>query len=143
MNIRICTYTEAKKLIRQVRNDVFVEEQGVAREEEFDEDDDKCVHAIASNDGLPIATGRLRRDGRIGRIAVVREARGTGIGKRIMCALEKHARDSGIDHLWAHAQVHALGFYERLGYFVSGEVFMEEGIPHRHIEKEIQPKKKN
>ena len=142
MKTTICTYMEAKKLIRQVRNDVFVEEQGVSSEEEFDDDDPACVHVIVTEDGVPIGTGRLRRDGRIGRIAVVRKARRTGIGKVIMDALEAHARDSGMNHLWAHAQVHALGFYEKLGYFASGEVFMEEGIPHRQIDKEIQPKKR-
>ena len=140
MEVLICSFKEAEDSIRRIRNNVFVKEQGVSSEEEFDEKDQECVHVVVMDDnGLPIGTGRLGCDGRIGRIAVIRELRRTGLGSIIMSALEKHARTTGLYHLWAHAQVQALGFYEKLGYCACGEVFVEEGIPHMQIDKTIQP----
>lgn len=135
----IGSFSEAEESIRQVRNAVFIEEQGVSVEEEFDGDDVDYVHVIVTDDGVPVGTGRLGSDGRFGRIAVVKKARGRGIGKILMMALERHARQSGIDRLWAHAQIQALGFYENLGYRASGKPFMEADIQHKQIEKSLDP----
>ncbi len=137
MNVSICSFFDAEAVIRQVRHEVFIEEQGVSVEEEFDGDDPACVHVIVTANGQAIGTGRLKPDGRIGRVAVLKSARGNGIGRAIMAALEGHARAVGMQRLWAHAQVQALAFYEGLGYRVVGDTFMEAGIAHRQIQKSI------
>jgi predicted GNAT family N-acyltransferase len=139
MNVSITSFHEAEQAIRHVRGSVFVKEQGVPNEDEYDDNDNVCVHAIAWDDGRPVGTGRLSDDGRIGRIAVMRQARGKGTAKAIILALEQHARKCGLSHLWAHAQVQALGFYKKVGYLVEGDAFMEDGIPHKRIKKSIQP----
>jgi predicted GNAT family N-acyltransferase len=139
MKVSICSFVDAQVAIRQVRHEVFIDEQGVSVEEEFDGDDHDCVHVVASVSGRPVGTGRLKPDGRIGRVAVLKSVRGSGVGRAIMAALEEHARSCGMQRLWAHAQVQALTFYERLGYRVAGETFMEAGIAHREIQKPIPP----
>jgi predicted GNAT family N-acyltransferase len=137
MNVSICSFCDAEAAIRRVRHEVFIEEQGVPVQEEFDDDDPACVHVVVTDDGQAVGTGRLKPDGRIGRVAVLKSARGSGVGRAIMAALEEHARACGMQRLWAHAQVQALIFYERLGYRVAGETFMEAGIAHREIQKPI------
>ncbi len=137
MNVSICSFLVKQAAIRQVRQEVFIEEQGVSAEEEFDGDDHDCVHVVVTANGQAIGTGRLKPDGRIGRVAVLKAARGHGVGRAIMAALEEQARVRGMPRLWAHAQVQALAFYERLGYQVAGETFMEAGIAHREIQKPL------
>lgn len=140
MNIRITSFREEEQAIRQIRSSVFVKEQGIPDEDGYDDSDNVCVHAIAWDEGRPVGTGRFGDDGRIGRIAVMKRVRGKGIAKAIILALEQHARKCGLRQLWAHAQVQALGFYEKLGYHVDKDEFMEDGIPHKRIYKSIQPK---
>jgi len=138
-DISFHAFSDKEDAIRLIRNAVFVEEQGVPIDEEFDDDDHECVHVIVIRDAQPIGTGRLRPDGRIGRIAVLEQERGRGIGKAILVALEQYAKESSLERLWAHAQVQALGLYEGLGYCVDGESFMEAGISHKRIHKPINP----
>jgi predicted GNAT family N-acyltransferase len=137
MDAMICSFNEKEKWIRKIREDVFVKEQNVSREEEFEGDDHNFVHVVVTENGKPLGTGRLGADGRVGRVAVVKEARGMGVGRIVMQTLEKHARESGMDRLWAHAQIHALAFYEGLGYRAEGNVFMEADIPHKTIRKSL------
>ena len=141
MNIRITSFREEEQSIRQIRSSVFVKEQGIPDEDEYDDSDNVCVHAIAWDEGRPVGTGRLGDDGRIGRIAVIKRARGKGLAKAILLALEQHARKCSLHQLWAYAQVQALGFYEKVGYRIDGDEFMEDGIPHKRIYKSIQPTK--
>jgi predicted GNAT family N-acyltransferase len=131
MQISITSFQEEEQAIRQIRDSVFVKEQSIPNEDEFDDSDNACVHAIVWDEGRPVGTGRLSDDGRIGRIAVMKQARGKGIARAIMLALEQHAQKSGLPRLWAHAQVQALGFYEKIGYRVDGDAFLEDGIPHK------------
>lgn len=138
MHISITSFQEEGQAIRQIRSSVFVKEQGIPNEDEYDYSDNVCVHAIAWDEGRPVGTGRLGDDGRIGRIAVMKQVRGKGIAKAILLALEQHARKCGLHQLWAHAQVQALGFYEKVGYRVDRDEFMEDGIPHKRIYKSIQ-----
>ena len=139
MHISITSFQEEEQAIRHIRGSVFVKEQGIPNEDEYDDNDNVCVHAIAWDEGRPVGTGRLSDDGRIGRIAVMKQARGKGIAKTIILALEQHARKCGLRQLWAHAQVQALGFYKKVGYRVDGDEFMEDGILHKRIQKSIQP----
>ena len=121
-----------------VRTAVFVEEQGIAREDEWDGADATAVHAVVTNLlGMPVATGRLLREGeagsavsRIGRMAVLQPLRGGGAGRQVMQALEQAARERGDREVILSAQRSAEGFYRRLGYAASGDTYLDVGIPH-------------
>lgn len=121
---------------RAIRYDVFVIEQGVPIELEWDEWDDQCWHALARDTGgRAVATGRLLPDGHIGRMAVRKEARGTGVGARVLEALIDKARVLGYPELILNAQTHAMPFYVRAGFTAEGAEFEEAGIPHRTMRR--------
>ena len=121
---------EPPSLIRRI---VFIDEQQVPQEEEWDGLDTECLHFLATLNGEPVGTARLLPDGHIGRVAVLSSARGTGIGYQLMEAAIKAAREAGHPHAALSAQLHALAFYERLGFVAHGDVFMDAGIPHREM----------
>lgn len=115
-----------------IRFIVFVDEQKVPADTELDEWDAVSVHAVARNDlGKPLGTGRLLPDGHIGRMAVLVEARGLGVGAALLTALMEEARRRGMAEVVLSAQTHAIGFYERHGFVAEGEVYLDCEIPHR------------
>jgi predicted GNAT family N-acyltransferase len=121
-----------------VRIAVFVDEQGIPREEELDELDADAVHCIAYADGAPVAAGRLvvmDGYGKIGRMAVLASHRGTGLGAAVLSALEGAGTERGITVFRLSAQLTARGFYDRAGYVAVGDVYDEVGIPHVAMEK--------
>ncbi|RJF96331.1 GNAT family N-acetyltransferase [Noviherbaspirillum saxi] len=122
---------------KPVRHRVFVIEQKVPLDMEWDEMDAQCLHAVVhGDDGEPIATGRLLPDGHIGRMAVVKSMRGDGIGGLVLQALMEEARKRGDRSVVLSAQTQAEPFYQRHGFTREGEEFMEAGIPHvqmRHV----------
>ncbi|SED27809.1 Predicted N-acyltransferase, GNAT family [Streptomyces sp. 3213] len=132
-----------------VRKEVFVAEQGVPQELEYDAYDAVATHVLAvREDGVPLGTGRLlygevaaaKTDGdltvgSLGRLAVTKEARGLGVGIALVRAIEDAARARGLAAVDLHAQTHALGFYERLGYEAYGPEFPDAGIPHRAMRR--------
>ncbi|MEU3607684.1 GNAT family N-acetyltransferase [Streptomyces sp. NPDC035033] len=134
-----------------VRREVFVEEQGVPREIEYDAYDATAVHVLAVRaDGVPLGTGRLLHGadatgktgadasvGSLGRLAVGKAARGLGVGAALVRAIEDAARERGLAAVDLHAQTHALGFYERLGYVAYGGEFPDAGIPHRAMRRTL------
>ena len=121
-----------------VRTAVFIKEQGIAREDEWDAADATAVHAVVANHmGRPVATGRLLREGeagsavsRIGRMAVLQPLRGGGVGRQVIHALEQAARARGDREVVLSAQRSAEGFYRRLGYAPYGDAYMDVGIAH-------------
>lgn len=117
----------------QIRRVVFIDEQHVPQQEEWDGRDADCLHFLALLNDEPVGTARLLPDGHIGRVAVLRSARGAGIGYQLMEATLDAARSAGHTHAALSAQLHALAFYERLGFVAHGEVFMDAGIPHREM----------
>lgn len=121
--------------LEQVRRRVFVHEQQVREEEEWDEQDPVSEHVLAVVNREPIGTGRLTPAGKIGRLAVVGEFRGKGIGGRILQMLMQEAVRRGLAQVVLHAQVQALPFYEKYGFSAEGEVFEEAGIPHRRMRR--------
>ncbi|HEY8609516.1 MAG TPA: GNAT family N-acetyltransferase [Noviherbaspirillum sp.] len=135
--IRLGGWDELKAGAQAVRHAVFVVEQQVPVELEWDEMDAACLHALACDDsGAPVATGRLLPDGHIGRMAVLPHARGSGIGGAILAALMERARLRGDREVLLNAQTSAVPFYVRFGFVSEGEEFMEAGIPHigmRHV----------
>lgn len=120
-----------------VRRRVFQDEQGVPADEEFDADDEIALHVIALDGETVVGTGRLffpPGHAKIGRMAVLKEYRGRGVGRMLLEALMDEAARQGATHVVLHAQVQALGFYERCGFVAVGQVFDEAGIPHRRME---------
>ena len=114
-----------------IRYSVFVEEQLVPEDLEIDDFDPVSVHALARNaDGSAVGTGRLLPDGHIGRMAVLRQARGRGVGSALLRALMNESRQRGNRDAMLSAQVQAAAFYERHGYAAEGEPYDDAGIPH-------------
>ena len=116
-----------------VRREVFIKEQKVSEEEEFDEADFKSHHVIVYADSKPIATGRLLKENDvwlIGRISVLKEFRGKNAGKFLVEKLLEKAVELGADEIHIHAQTHAVPFYEKFGFVTYGEMFFEAGIEH-------------
>jgi len=138
VRIELMDWESARTEAMRIRFVVFVEEQRVPAEMEMDEWDAKCVHAIAySPDGKAVATGRLLPDGHIGRLAVLKEWRGKGVGGKILEALTEVARQRGDVEVALSAQTHALEFYRRHGFSEEGEVYEEAGIPHQTMRKAL------
>jgi predicted GNAT family N-acyltransferase len=114
-----------------VREAVFVVEQGVPRELEWDEFDAVSQHVLAQDgEGRPVGTGRLLPDGHLGRMAVLPAWRSAGVGGAMLRHLLAAAQDAGLQEVVLHAQTHAQGFYEKHGFQPDGEAFLEAGIPH-------------
>ena len=125
----------------ELRFEVFVGEQGVPVEEERDALDDSAVHVLATQDGSPVGTARILFDGataKIGRVCVVKSARGTGLGARLIeaCVAEAQGRE-GVSKVKLGAQLHALGFYEKLGFEAYGPIYPDAGIDHRDMVKSL------
>jgi len=130
--VRHVDYESHRDALRAVRRTVFIEEQGVPEDLEWDEIDARCRHVLAlSVEGSAIGTGRLLPDGHIGRMAVLKPWRGRGVGSAILAFLIDLARRNRFATVRLHAQTHALGFYARHGFTALGDEFMEAGIPHR------------
>jgi YbgC/YbaW family acyl-CoA thioester hydrolase len=129
------SWAELGEGARRLRTQVFIAEQAIPKEMEWDDADAQCVHAVAFNRlGLPVATGRLlpavAGNAKIGRMAVDRVLRGNGLGRDVLLALMQVARSRGDAQVSLHAQRSAQGFYERLGFVVQGDAFEEAGIAH-------------
>ncbi|MBN8726753.1 MAG: GNAT family N-acetyltransferase [Xanthomonadales bacterium] len=126
--------------LRRVREQVFVIEQGVPVEDEWDALDEASRHVLARDDaGRAIGTGRLTPERRIGRMAVLGEWRGRGVGAALLQALLDLARERGFEAVELHAQSHALPFYERFGFEPFGERFDECGIEHLAMRRALEP----
>jgi ElaA protein len=127
---------------RAIRRRVFVEEQGVASDEEWDQHDAEgaaTLHLVAFHAGRAAGCARLRAygpDAKVERVAVLPEARRLGLGRALMEAAELAARAQGRPRLVLHAQTAVIPFYERLGWRAFGPEFQEAGIPHRRMEKQ-------
>lgn len=120
--------------LRTIRESVFVHEQGVPLELEWDGLDFDCLHLLAeTSDGAPVGTGRLLPDGHIGRMAVLPQWRGRGVGRTLLRGLIDAARRRGVARVILNAQTYAMAFYEKAGFEAVGAEFLEAGIPHRRM----------
>ncbi|KKK37002.1 acetyltransferase [Mesobacillus campisalis] len=124
-----------------VRKTVFVGEQNVPVEEEIDHHEEESAHFVLYVNGEPSGAGRFRvvdGYGKVERICVLQQQRGTGAGMAIMEKIEDYAREKGMEKLKLNAQTHAIPFYGKLGYEVISEEFLDAGIPHKTMVKKIQ-----
>jgi predicted GNAT family N-acyltransferase len=129
-----------REALRAVRDPVFIDEQKVPIEEEIDAQDTLSKHVIARDmNDAPIGTGRLSPERLIGRMAVLREWRGRGVGEALLKALLDRARALGYPSVELHAQSHAIAFYEKFGFVAYGDEFDECGILHRMMRIELAP----
>ena len=138
LRIDLCDWPDARDIATRIRTTVFVEEQRVPPEIEMDDRDAVSVHALAFVDGAPVGTGRLLPDGHIGRMAVLREARATGVGGAMLERLVEEARRRGFREAVLSAQTHALAFYRKHGFEAVGEVYEEAGIPHQEMRRALK-----
>ena len=122
---------------RRLRRTVFIEEQGVSEADEVDDLDDQAIHLLATQDGKPVGSARLLilgETGKIGRVCVLKEARGNGLGAALIrAAIEEFRQHPGVTRAKLGAQTHALGFYERLGFAAIGPEYLDAGIQHRDM----------
>ena len=136
MDARVVAFdAEYAPLIRHIRHAVFTEEQHIDSRLDFDGKDKDAVHVLAFCDGRPAGTGRMLDEGHIGRLAVLKDFRGQGLGARMVRALLREAENRNLKEVWLGAQKQAVGFYESLGFSSYGEAYTEVRIEHVHMKK--------
>jgi predicted GNAT family N-acyltransferase len=132
--VHLITWHDGEPLLRSIREKVFILEQGVPAELEWDGKDESCHHALAlTANGEAIGCGRITPDGHIGRVAVLPEWRGKRIGSAILELLVDYARTQHYAQVELNAQVQVIPLYESFGFEVKGKEFMDANIPHRKM----------
>lgn len=138
VRVELVDWAEAESAIRAVREAVFISEQAVPVELEWDGLDPGCTHTLAwTGQGYAIATARMQVNGTIGRLAVLKGWRGRGIGRALLQIFIDLAVRQGLTRVKLSAQLHAVGFYERAGFHAVGDPFMDAGIPHRFMVRDL------
>jgi len=137
LRIELLPWDKARAHAAPIRFTVFVEEQGVPLEIELDEHDALSVHALVFDSGRPIATGRLLPDGHIGRMAVLKDWRGRGIGALMLEKLMERAKERGDREVALSAQVQAVAFYRAHGFVPGGDEYLEAGIRHQAMRRTL------
>ena len=138
MRILSTSFSESEEQIRFIRDSVFGSEQGVPRDLDWDGEDAHCAHVLSEDDdGNPVGTGRMKGDGKIGRLAVLSSWRGKGLGGEMLSALIREARARGFHRVYLHAQSQAVAFYENHGFRKAGPAFFEAGLLHVKMIKEL------
>ncbi|MED5238381.1 MAG: GNAT family N-acetyltransferase [Pseudomonadota bacterium] len=129
---------EHEAALRSLRQKVFIEEQRVPEELEWDGEDNNAIHFLALDaDQQPAGCIRLLPTGQISRLCVLSEHRNNGVGSSLLVAAEEAARAKGMEEIFLHAQTHATSFYEAAGFSVTGGIFMDANIPHRQMFKPL------
>ncbi|WP_159990468.1 GNAT family N-acetyltransferase [Pelistega ratti] len=132
LSLALGSWLQLGEAASKVRFEVFVHEQNVPIEIELDEMDESSLHAVVFNHAHEaVATGRLLPDGHIGRMAVSKSVRGSGVGGIILQTLIEEARQRGYKEVVLSAQLHAMGFYERYGFKAEGDIYLDASIEHK------------
>ena len=142
VDVRVGSWKDLREPARKVRTEVFIEEQRIPLEMEWDDDDETALHAVAFNRlGQAVATGRLlaadKGAAKIGRVAVNKVLRGSGVGRKLMDALMAEAARRGDSEIVLHAQRSAEAFYLGMGFKARGDEFEEAGIPHIEMSRPL------
>ncbi len=130
-------WQDMESYLRRIRTNVFIEEQNIPEEMEWDEHDKNCTHVIVKINGNYVATGRVLETGQIGRMAVLKPYRQMGIGSKILIKLLSIAAAKMLKAAFLNSQLDAIGFYKKFGFEEEGSVFDDAGIPHRKMKKLI------
>ncbi|MCY1278998.1 Acetyltransferase [compost metagenome] len=138
IHVRVADWQKDNADLRRIREAVFIAEQSVAPELEWDAEDADAVHFLAFERDYAIGTARLLPDGHIGRVSVLKDWRGLKVGDRLLQAVIVEAERRGLKRQMLSAQVHATAFYERHGFKVVSSEFLEAGIPHVDMVRESQ-----
>jgi len=134
-----CRWQGNAQQLASIRRHVFIEEQQVPEELEWDDFDHSAQHVLAKSiDGVSIATGRIKDDGHIGRMAVLKSYRYQGIGSAVLSALLEIAIKLKLKRVYLHAQVSAIPFYEKQGFICEGDEFLDAGIAHKSMYKVLK-----
>ena len=130
VSITQVSWREAENSLREVRQLVFVEEQAVAPEFEWDELDESAVHLLALKNNQPIACLRIIDFKKIGRMAVLKKWRGIGLGAALLLEAVVICKNQGSKNIYLSAQTHAIEFYRKAGFKVTSEKYCDVQIPH-------------
>ena len=137
--VHAASWRHDREAIERIRRAVFIEEQGIPEADEWDAADPASLHVLAGASKCDaVGTGRLEPTGKLGRVAVLPQYRGSGVGSRIVAHLVNQATVLGFEQVYLHAQASAVVFYERLGFQADGPEFDEVGIPHRRMRQGIE-----
>lgn len=139
IKIIICQWQTHQEQIKPIRQQVFIDEQNVPVELEWDGADEQAWHFLALENGNPVGTARLLNTGQIGRMSVLKPYRRTGVGTALLQKAEATARHHSMPQVFLHAQTYIQHFYQQQGYQPIGEVFMDAGIPHIEMVKVFSP----
>lgn len=135
--VRLAESPQERQQALEIRQQVFVQEQGVPAHLEVDEHDQEAVHWLAFQDGRAVATARLVRysplQAKVGRVAVLPAWRSAGLGRQVMTEIHRWVGEQPFQEILLDAQVEVIAFYEKLGYQAQGEVFEECGILHKRM----------
>ena len=137
LEVRTALWPQDQDAIRRIREEVFVKEQKVPLELEWDGRDPDCMHVLAVAGTEFVGTGRMTTAGHIGRMAVREPWRRQGAGSAMLRALLTMARQRGLAEVHLNAQTGAVPFYLRHGFQAEGDVFLDAGIPHRHMRRAV------
>ena len=129
--VKLTRWDKDQASLSEIRRRVFIEEQHVPEGLEWDDDDKSCVHVLVTDNSTPIATGRIKMDGHIGRMAVLKDYRDKGIGSAVLKALIDFSKTLKMKSVYLHAQITAIPFYEKHGFKITSDEFMDAGIPHK------------
>lgn len=136
INVRVADWHKDNADIRRVRDAVFVAEQSVPPELEWDAEDSGAIHFLALEGDYAIGTARLLPDGEIGRLSVLRDWRGMKVGEALLGALLSEAERRDLRQQKLSAQVQAVEFYQRFGFTVVSAEFLEAGLPHVNMTRD-------
>ena len=131
IDIQLVDWHQKQDVLKAIRKAVFIDEQHVPKDLEWDGQDNDCTHFLASINAIPVATARLTAKGQIGRMAVLGEYRGHGIGSRLLATVIEQAKQRGHRQVFLHAQISVIGFYQKHGFSAEGDIFIDAGIEHR------------
>ena len=130
---RLAIWAIDKEILSTIRHKVFINEQNVPEEMEWDEYDASSTHYLATTENKVLAVARLKPDGQLGRMAVLAEYRNQGIGSKLLEFILQDIKQKNLTGIYLHAQVSAMSFYKKQGFVEYGKVFNEANIPHQKM----------
>ena len=123
-------WSEHSDDITRIRDRVFIQEQAVPRHIEVDGKDSECIHFLIFNESVPIGTARIKKDGKIERVSILKNHRRKGLGYQLMKFIINNAKEKGLERIYLHSQMDSIEFYKSLKFIQKGEAFKEAGIDH-------------